>query len=112
MKIAFTPDMRTSLSDVSMTRAKRLMEEIPPDADWQALKSDLAVRFREIRIALYGENGGPLLAKALGIPFRTLHNYESGCTIPAHSILRFIELTRVHPHWLLTGDGSRFQDAE
>ena len=50
--------------------------------------------------------------KRLGIPFRTLHNYESGCTIPAHSILRFIELTRVHPHWLLTGHGSRFQDAE
>ena len=82
------------------------------DCDWQTIKSDLAVRFREIRVALYGENGGPLLAEALGIPFRTLHNYESGCTIPAHSILRFIELTRVHPHWLLTGTGSRFQDGE
>ena len=31
-------------------------------------RADLAVRFREIRIALYGENGGPLLAKALGNP--------------------------------------------
>jgi hypothetical protein len=96
----------------SRTEATPLMDEIPPDSDWQAIKSDLAVRFREIRIALYGENGGPLLAEALGIPFRTLHNYESGCTIPAHSILRFIELTRVHPHWLLTGLGSRFQDSE
>ena len=65
------------------------MDDVPPDSDWQALKSDVAVRFREIRIALYGENGGPLLAESLGIPFRTLHNYESGCTIPAHSILRF-----------------------
>jgi hypothetical protein len=89
-----------------------LMDEIPVDSDWQAIKSDLAVRFREIRVALYGENGGPLLAEALGIPFRTLHNYESGCTIPALSILHFIELTRVHPHWLLTGHGSRFQDGE
>jgi hypothetical protein len=88
------------------------MDEPLPDSDWQALKSDLAVRFREIRVALYGENGGPLLAEALGIPFRTLHNYETGCTIPAHSILRFIELTRVHPHWLLTGLGSRFQDGD
>ena len=88
------------------------MDELSPDPDWQALKSDLAVRFREIRIVLYGENGGPLLAEALGIPFRTLHNYESGCTIPAHSILRFIELTRVHPHWLLTGLGSRFQESD
>jgi hypothetical protein len=88
------------------------MDESVPDPDWQALKSDLAARIREIRVALYGENGGPMLAEALGIPFRTLHNYETGCTIPAHSILRFIELTRVHPHWLLTGLGSRFQDGD
>jgi hypothetical protein len=88
------------------------MDELSPDPDWPALKNDLAVRFREIRIVLYGENGGPLLAEALGIPFRTLHNYESGCTIPAHSILRFIELTHVHPHWLLTGLGSRFQESD
>ena len=68
--------------------------------------------FATVRIALYGENGGPLLAQALGIPFRTLHNYESGYTIPAHSILRFIKLTRVHPHWLLTGNGEQFLDPD
>ena len=85
------------------------MDDIPPDADWQAIKSDLAVRFREIRVALYGENGGPLLAEALRkCSFRTLHNYESGCTIPAESILHFIQLTHVDPHWLLTGEGSQF----
>ena len=49
-------------------------------------------------------HGGPLLARRLGIPFRTLHNYEAGCTIPAHAILRFIKLTGVDPHWLLTGN--------
>ena len=87
--------------------------DIPaPDPDWQTLKSDLATRVREIRVALYGENGGPLLAEVLGIPFRTLHHYESGFTIPAHSILRFIEVTGVHPHWLLTGRGERFLDRE
>jgi hypothetical protein len=84
------------------------MENPVPNSDWQTLKSDLAGRLRDVRVALYGENGGPLLAEALGIPFRTLHNYETGCTIPAHSILRFIELTGVHPHWLLTGDGEQF----
>jgi hypothetical protein len=84
------------------------MEEPLPDPDWQNLKSDLATRIREVRIALYGENGGPLLAEALGIPFRTWHNYEAGCTIPAHSILRFIQLTGVNPHWLLTGEGEQF----
>ena len=74
-------------------------------ATWRA-------RIRDVRIALYGENGGPILARALGIPFRTLHNYEAGCTIPAHSILRFIKLTGVDPHWLLTGDGARFLDRD
>jgi hypothetical protein len=88
------------------------MEEPLHDPDWRALKNDLAARIRDVRIALYGENGGPILARALGIPFRTLHNYEAGCTIPAHSILRFIKLTGVDPHWLLTGDGARFLDRD
>ena len=55
---------------------------------------------------------GDRYSLALGIPFRTLHNYESGCTIPAHSILRFIKLTGVDPHWLLTGNGARFLDRD
>jgi DNA-binding transcriptional regulator YiaG len=77
-------------------------------SDWQSIKYDLAQRFREIREELYGEYGGPLLAAALGIPFRTVLNYEDGCTIPAQAILRFIEVTRAHPHWLLTGEGARY----
>jgi hypothetical protein len=78
------------------------------ESEWHVLKMGLADRVREIRIALYGINGGPLLAEALKIPFRTLHNYESGCTIPAQTILRLIEVTGAHPHWLLTGRGERF----
>ncbi len=88
------------------------MEEPPPDTNWQTLKFDLATRIRSVRIALYGEHGGPLLARALGISFRTLYNYEAGSSIPAHSILRFIKLTGVDPHWLLTGDGDQFRDRE
>src|SRR5580692_3079510 len=38
------------------SRGRPSMEEIPPESDWQALKNDVAVRFREIRVALYGEN--------------------------------------------------------
>jgi hypothetical protein len=86
------------------------MEEPLRDPEWQTLKFDLASRIREIRIALYGEHGGPLLARALGISFRTLHNYEAGSNIPAQSILSFIKLTGVDPHWLLTGDGDQFRD--
>jgi len=84
------------------------MDELIPERDWQAIKADVAARLREIRVALYGEHGGPLLAQALGIPFGKLHQYESGHTIPAHTILRFIEVTNAHPHWLFTGDGERF----
>jgi hypothetical protein len=88
------------------------MEDSIPECDWQAIKSDVAARMREIRVALYGEHGGPLLAQALGIPFGTLHQYELGRTIPAHAILRFIEVTSAHPHWLFTGDGERFLDRD
>ena len=98
---------------VDLTTFRRFqtsVEEPLPDPDWNALKNDLAERVHKVRVALYGVNGGPLLAEALGIPFRTLHAYETGSTIPAHSILRFIELTGVHPHWLLTGDGEQFLD--
>jgi hypothetical protein len=82
------------------------------EPEWHVLKMGLAERVREIRIALYGLNGGPLLADALRIPFRTWLNYENGCTIPAHTILRLIEVTGAHPHWLLTGEGDRFVDRE
>jgi hypothetical protein len=84
------------------------MEKSSQPSDWQAIRHDLARRIREIREDLYGEHGGPLLAEALDLPFRTWHNYEGGCTIPAHSILRFIEVTDAHPHWLLTGEGEKF----
>jgi hypothetical protein len=79
-----------------------------PEFNWAALKSDLADRVRLVRLDLYGINGGPLLASELGLPFRTWMNYEAGCTIPAQVILRFIEITRADPHWLLSGEGDRF----
>ena len=58
----------------------------------------------------FGEGGGPLLAEALGLPERTWQNYESGVTIPAPVILRFIELTGANPRWLRTGAGGRYGD--
>jgi hypothetical protein len=67
----------------------------------------LAHRLHEIRLEIYGEDGGPLLAETLGVPARTWANYESGVTIPGLVLLRFIEATDVEPHWLLTGEGRR-----
>jgi len=81
---------------------------MPPRFNWQSVKSALAARVRQVREELYGTHGGPLLAEALRIPFRAWHEYESGGTIPALIILRFIEVTEAHPHWLLTGEGNRY----
>ena len=72
----------------------------------------LAQRVRQVRLELYGENGSPVLAEALGIPAGTWANYESGVTIPALVAPKFIALTRADPNWLLTGelteDGARY----
>jgi hypothetical protein len=68
-------------------------------------------RLRQVRIDLYGENGGPMLAEALHLPFRTWVNYESGITMPALVMLRFIVLTGVCPHWLLTGEPPQYIEA-
>ncbi len=77
---------------------------------WQSIKLDLASRVRTVRIQLFGNLGGPLLAEQLGVPFRTWINYEEGCTIPADVILRFIEVTDAAPHWLLTGVGEPYRN--
>jgi len=68
----------------------------------------LCRRLRQVRMELYGENGGPMLAEALHLPFRTWVNYESGITVPALVMLRFIVLTGASPHWLLTGEPPQY----
>jgi hypothetical protein len=66
---------------------------------------ELALRLREIREDIYGEYGAQFLADALEIPVETWLNYESGVTMPAHVVLKLIDIARVNPHWLLTGQG-------
>ena len=65
----------------------------------------LALRLREIREDLYGEYGAQFLADALEVRVETWLNYESGVTMPAHVVLKLIDIARVNPHWLLTGQG-------
>ena len=74
----------------------------------QRTKSDLAQRVREIRFELYGKHGGSMLAEAVGVPLRTWLNYEAGVTVPAPVILRFVELSRACPRWLLRGEGPKY----
>ena len=85
------------------------MEPASPTPDWRTIRFDLAVRLREIRLELYGEHGGPILAQELGIAFRTWHSYERGAAIPGPLILRFLEITEAHPHWLITGEGDKYR---
>ena len=71
-------------------------------------RDGLCRRLRQVRVELYGENGGPMLAEALNLPFRTWVNYESGITVPALVVLRFIVLTGACPRWLLTGESPQY----
>ena len=79
--------------------------------DLVKLKCGVAERLRDLRSELYGERGGPELARDLGLPVRTWYNYEAGVTVPAEVILRLIEITRVEATWLLHGLGSKFREA-
>ena len=74
------------------------------------LTCGLAQRVREIRVERFGKVGRPLLAEVLGLPERTWANYESGVSIPALVILRFVELTGVTPRWLRTGHGNKYSE--
>jgi hypothetical protein len=75
-------------------------------------RDGLCRRLRQVRVELYGENGGPMLAEALHLPFRTWVNYESGITVPSPVMLRFILLTGACPRWLLTGEPPRYSQTE
>src|SRR4028119_1498977 len=64
-----------------MARRKNLPEAVQT-------KASLSEQLRAIRAELFGERGGPELARRLGIPIRTWYNYESGVTVPAQGALR------------------------
>jgi hypothetical protein len=71
---------------------------------------ELAERLREIREDLCGEHGAQFLADALRVRVETWLKYESGVTAPAQVVLKLIDIARVNPHWLLTGQGDPRDD--
>ena len=73
------------------------------------VKASLSRRLREIRQELFGEHGGPELARRLNLPARTWYNYETGVTVPAEVLLSFIDQTGANPVWLLSGDGPKYR---
>ena len=72
------------------------------------IKASLSRRLRDIRQELFGEHGGPELARRLNLPARTWYNYETGVTVPAEVLLGFIDQTGASPLWLLSGEGPRY----
>lgn len=85
-----------------MARRKNLPEAV-------RIKSRLSERLREVRVELFGDRGGSEMARQLNLPVRTWYNYESGVTVPAEVLLRFVELTSVEPMWLLHGRGPKYR---
>ena len=71
-------------------------------------QAGLAERLREIREDLYGEDETQLFADALEIPLQTWLNYESGVVAPASVVLQLLVVAHVNPHWLLTGQGEKY----
>jgi hypothetical protein len=76
-----------------------------------SLKASLSRRLREIRQELFGDHGGPELARRLSLPARTWYNYETGVTVPAEVLLAFIEQTGANPAYLISGEGPRYSQA-
>jgi hypothetical protein len=87
-----------------MARRKTLPESV-------RAKLALAERLGDLRSELFGDRGGPEMARRLGIPVRTWYNYEGGVTVPAEVVLKIIELTSVEPAWLLHGKGAKFRQS-
>jgi hypothetical protein len=78
----------------------------------ELVRSKLAIaeRLAALRLAIFGERGGPEMARRLNIPARTWYNYEKGITVPAEIILQIIKQTSVEAAWLLDGTGRMFAD--
>jgi SOS-response transcriptional repressor LexA len=74
-----------------------------------SIKNQLSARLRQVRQEIFGDHGGPELARRLHLPARTWYNYETGVTVPAEVLLGFMEETGVNSTWLLTGGGPRYR---
>ena len=80
--------------------------------DTTSVKASISRRLREIRQELFGEHGGPELARRLNLPARTWYNYETGVSVPAEVLPAFIEQTGADPLWVLTGEGSKYRRSD
>ena len=76
------------------------------------VKMSISRRLREIRQDLFGDLGGPELARRLDLPARAWYNYETGVSVPAEVLLAFLAQTGADPWWVLTGEGSKYRRSD
>jgi transcriptional regulator with XRE-family HTH domain len=88
------------------------MTDSPDMPSTVVVKQELGGRLRRVRTDLYGEDGGPELARLLGLPARTWANYEAGVTMPGEVLLALLDLTGVEPRWLLRGGSLAYRRSE
>ena len=72
----------------------------------------VAQRLVELRLAHFGEHGGPLLAMLVRVSHREWYGYETGRPVPSGVLRRVAELTDTDIDWLRTGQGSRAERRE
>jgi hypothetical protein len=73
------------------------------------LRRVVSERLREIRTELFGPDGGPDLARLVGVPAPTWASYEAGVIVPIEVVLAFLDVTDCSPRWLLMGWGPKYQ---
>jgi steroid delta-isomerase-like uncharacterized protein len=85
-------------------------EKTGPPPSRLARRAKIAARLREVRLEVFGEHGGPEVARRLNLPARAWYNYETGVTVPADVLHDFADLSGAEPRWLITGEGPRYQE--
>jgi phage repressor protein C with HTH and peptisase S24 domain len=65
-------------------------------------------RLRWIRERVFGRRSKTAFARKLGMTLMQYDYYERRASLPLESLPRVMELTRVHPKWLYSGQGEPF----
>ncbi len=78
------------------------------DAEAAYVNVEVAGRLKEIR----GESSINALARACGFSIATLHNYINGRGLPTVFAVRICRALGVNVGWLLTGEGSQWEDLD
>jgi SOS-response transcriptional repressor LexA len=65
-------------------------------------------RLRWIRETVFGRRSKTAFARKLGMTLMQYDYYERRANLPLETLPRVMDLTRVHPKWLYTGEGEPF----